>query len=91
VAAPNTGAACGWFGFTFTAATLNVLSRLQVTNNGLLQTFFESAPNGSDHVNVWLGCIFAQTTSPVYLVATFLGRSPAESKSKSKPALAYIS
>ena len=83
MAAPNARAARGWFGFTLTATTLNVFSRLQVTNNGLLQTFFESAPNGSDHINVWLGSIFAQTASPVYLVATFLTRSPGESKPKS--------
>ena len=66
-----------------TAATFDVFSRLQVANDGLFQTFFESAPNGSDHIDVWLGCIFAQTASPVYLVATFLPRSPVESKPKS--------
>jgi hypothetical protein len=35
VAAPDAGAARGWFGFTLTAGTLNVFSRLQVTNDGL--------------------------------------------------------
>jgi len=65
VAAPNSGAACAWFGFALgTAATLDVFSRLEVTNDGLFQTFFESAPNGSDHINVWFFCIVIQTDFP---------------------------
>jgi hypothetical protein len=73
VATRAAGVSCGWFGFALnTAATFNVVSRLQVTNNGLFDILFESAPKGSDHVDVWLWCILVQTVSPeFYFVATF--------------------
>ena len=59
------GAAGGWFGFALkTAATFDVFYRLQVTNYGLFYVPFESAPNGSDHIFVWVLCIHAQTASP---------------------------
>jgi hypothetical protein len=84
MATRGASAACGWFGFALnTAAAFNVFPRLQVTNDGLFDIVFESTPNGSDHIDVWLWCIFAQTASPVFLVATFLPRSPGESKPKS--------
>ena len=36
MATRGAGAACGWFGFVLnTAATFDVFSRLQVTNDGL--------------------------------------------------------
>jgi hypothetical protein len=64
-ATPGAVGACGWFGFALnTAATFDVFHRLQVTNYGLFNILFESAPNGSDHVDVWLLWILAQTASP---------------------------
>ncbi len=48
-------------------ATFDVFSRLQVTNYGLFDILFELAPNGSEHVDVWLWCILAQTVSPQFI------------------------
>ena len=65
VATRGAGAACGWFGFALnTAATFDVFPRLQVTNDGLFYILFESAPNGSEHIDVWLFWIRAQKVSP---------------------------
>ena len=71
VATPSAGAARSWFGFILTAATLNVFSRLQVTNDGLFYIPFESVPDGSDHIDVWLFWIGAQTVSPDLFRGTF--------------------
>ena len=61
-----------WFGFALnTAATFDVFSRLQVTNDGLFYFLFESVPNGSDHVDVWLLWILAQTASPNLFLPVF--------------------
>ena len=91
VAARGAGAAFGWFGFALNiAATFDVFSRLQVTNNGLFYVFFESPPNGSDHVDVWLFWIRAQTVSPILFRRNLLPTSPGEIKLKSC-LCAYIS
>ena len=83
MATPGGGAACGWFGFALnTAATFDVFCRLQVTNYGLFNILFESTPNGSDHVNVWLSCILAQTASPNLFRGNLLATNPSESKRK---------
>jgi hypothetical protein len=72
VATRWSGAACVWFGLALnTAAAFDVFPGLQVTNDGLFDILFESAPNGSDHADVWLWRILAQIVSPVYCVATF--------------------
>ena len=53
VATPGSGVACDWFRVALnTAATFDVFHRLQVTNYGPFNIPFESAPNGSDHINV---------------------------------------
>jgi hypothetical protein len=76
VATRGAGAAFGWFGFALnTVATFDVFSRLQVTNYGLFYILFESTPNGSDHIDVWLFWIRAQTASPICFVATFTDES----------------
>ena len=81
-AAPGAGAACGWLGLPLkTAATFDVFHRLQVTNYGLFNIPFESAPNGLDHVDVWLLCILAQTVSPLFR-GNLLATSPGERKPK---------
>ena len=83
VATPGAGAACGWFGFALnTAATFDVFHRLQVTNYGLFNIPFKSAPNGSDHVDVWFLCILAQTVSPNYFRGNLLATSSGERKLK---------
>ena len=82
VATPGAGADCGWFGCALnTAAPFDVFYRLQVTNYGLFNILFESTPNGSDHVNVWLSCILAQTVSPLFR-GNLLATSPGERKLK---------
>jgi hypothetical protein len=85
VATPGAGAAWGWFGFALNiAATFDVFCRLQVTNYGIFNIFFESTPNGSDHVNVWLPCILAQTVSPNLFCGNLLATNPSESKLKNR-------
>jgi hypothetical protein len=65
VAASGASAACGGFGFARnTAATFDVFYRLQVTYYGLLYVFFDSAPSGSNYIDVW-ECLHGQTTSPI--------------------------
>jgi hypothetical protein len=77
------GPACAWSGFALnTAATFDVFFRLQVTNYGLFYIRFESAPNGSDHVEVWLLCIHVEAVSPNLFRANVVATSPGESKLK---------
>ena len=65
VAALAACVACGWFGFAFNAAAaFDVFPGLEVTNDGFLYISFESTPNGSEHVDVWLMWILAQTVFP---------------------------
>jgi len=85
VATRGAGAACDWFGFALnTAATFDVFCRLQVTNYGLFNILFESTPNGSDHTNVWLSCILAQTASPNLFRGNLLATNPGEGKLKNR-------
>jgi hypothetical protein len=75
-------ATCGWFGFALsTAATFDVFHSFQVTNYGLPYIPFDSAPGGSDCIDVW-DLLHAQT-APQLFRATFLATSPGESKLKS--------
>ena len=46
--------ASGGFGFArYTPATSDVFYRLQVTNYGVLYVLFDSAPGGSNDIDVW--------------------------------------
>ena len=76
VATRGAGAACGWFGFALnTAATFDVFYRFQVTNYGLLYILFDSAPGGSDCVDVWDLCLHAQTAPQFILWQPFSDES----------------
>jgi hypothetical protein len=76
------GAACIWFGFTLnTAAAFGVFYRLEVANYGLFYIPFDSAPGGSDCIDVWEWRLHAQTAHQL-LPATFLATSLSESKLK---------
>ena len=45
---------CGGFGFARnTPATFDVFYRPQVTNYGVLYVLFDSAPGGSNYIDVW--------------------------------------
>jgi hypothetical protein len=64
--------ACGGFGFARnTAATFDVFYWLQVTNYGVLYVLFDSAPSGSNHIDVWDLFLHVQMASRNYLVAAF--------------------
>jgi hypothetical protein len=66
VAARGASAAYGGFGFApNTAATFDVFYRLQVTNYGVLYVLFDSAPSGSNYIDVWDLFLHAQTASPI--------------------------
>jgi hypothetical protein len=53
LAAPGVGTACGWFRFALnTTAAFDVFHRLQVTNYGLFNILFESAPKRSNLIGV---------------------------------------
>ena len=57
VATPGFGADRAWFGLALNAAaTFNVFRRLEVTNNGLFDILFESAPERSNLIGVWVFC-----------------------------------
>jgi hypothetical protein len=72
LATPGAGVASGRFRFALnTATTFDVFSRLEVTNYGLFNIPFESAPKGSNLIDVWVFCTHAQTAFPNYFVATF--------------------
>jgi len=62
----------GGFGFApKTPATFDFFYRLQVTNYGFLYVLFDSAPGGSDYIDVWDLSLHLQMASPIYFVATF--------------------
>ena len=64
--------ACGGFGFARnTAATFDVFYWLQVTNYGVLYVLFDSAPSGSNYIDVWDLFLHLQMACPNYFVATF--------------------
>jgi hypothetical protein len=69
VTACGAGAACGGFGpARNTATTFDVFYWLQVTNYGVLYVLFDSAPSGSNYIDVWDLSLHAQTP-PNYFVA----------------------
>src|SRR6266481_2404237 len=83
VAAGGASAACGGFGFALnTAATFDVFYRLQVTNYGVLYVLFDSAPSGSNYIDVWDLSLHAQTASQLFR-SNVLATSPGESNPKS--------
>jgi hypothetical protein len=55
---------------------------LQISNDGRFQIVFESVPDGSDHVDVRLSCILAQTACTPNL---FRGNVLAAIQGESKP------
>jgi hypothetical protein len=62
------GVSAAWGGFGFarnTAATFDVFYWPQVTNYGVLYVFFDSAPSGSNYIDVWDSCFHIQTLSPI--------------------------
>ena len=63
---------CG-FGFapTRSPATFDFLHWAQVANYGLFYILFESAPSGSNHIDVWDVFLHLQIASANYSVATF--------------------
>ncbi len=66
VAARGASAAAGGFGFALnTAATFDFFYWLQVTNYGVLYVLFDSAPSGSNYIDVWDLSLHAQTASPI--------------------------
>jgi hypothetical protein len=66
LAARGASAAFGGFGFALkTAATFDVFYWLQITNYGVLYVLFDSAPSGSDYIDVWHLCLHTQTASPI--------------------------
>jgi hypothetical protein len=83
VATRGAGALCGCFGFALnTAATFDVFSRLEVTNDGRFYVVFESTPNGSEHIDVWIFWIRAQKVPPFVSWPPLLRRNSGESKLK---------
>ena len=66
MATRGASAACGGFGFApNTAAAFDVFYWLQVTNYGVLYVLFNSAPSGSNYIDVWDLFLYAQTASPI--------------------------
>jgi len=81
VAARGASAAFGGFGFALkTAATFDVSYWLQVTNYGVLYVLFDSAPSGSNYIDVWDLCLHAQTAS------TIISSQPFSDESRRKQA-----
>jgi hypothetical protein len=83
VAARGASAAFGGFGFALkTAATFDVFYWLQVTNYGVLYVLFDSAPSGSNYIDVWDLCLHAQTASPIISSQRFSDESRREQAEK---------
>jgi len=83
VAARGASAAFDGFGFALkTAAAFDVFYWLQVTNYSVLYVLFDSAPSGSNYIDVWDWCLHAQTASTI-ISSQRLATSPGESKPKS--------
>jgi hypothetical protein len=76
-------AAFGGFGFALkTAATFDVFYWLQVTNYGVLYVPFDSAPSGSNNIDVWDLCLHAQTAPTIISSQRFSGESRREQAEK---------
>jgi hypothetical protein len=73
-----------------TAAAFDVFPGPQIPNDGLFDIVLESTPNGSDHADAWLFCIFAQPVSPQFMVANVLAMTEGQSKLKNGSP-AYVS
>jgi len=83
VAARGASAAFGGFGFALkTAATFDVFYWLQVTNYGVLYVLFDSAPSGSNYIDVWDLCLHAQTASAIISSQCFSDESRREQAEK---------
>ena len=83
MAARGASAAFGGFGFALkTAATFDVFYWLEVTNYGVLYVLFDSAPSGSNYIDVWDLCLHAQTVSPIISSQRFSGESRREQAEK---------
>jgi hypothetical protein len=83
VATRGARAACGGFGFARnTAATFEVFSWLQVTNYGVPYVLFDSAPNGSNYIDVWDLCLHAQTAPQLFRRNVFSDESQREQAKK---------
>jgi hypothetical protein len=64
------------------ATTFDVFYWLQVTNYGVLYIPFDSAPSGSNYIDVWDGCLHTQIAAQLFR-SNVLATNPAESKPKS--------
>jgi hypothetical protein len=88
-------AAVGFDGFGFRsygAASFHVIPGLKIPNDGLFQIFLNSAPNGSEHVDVWLFYILAQTAfTPSLFRGNVLVAIQGEIKPKGELVLARMS
>ena len=83
VAARGASAAFGGFGFALnTAPTFDVFYGLQVTNYGVPYVLFDSAPSGSNYIDVWDLCLHAQTASPIISLQRISGESRREQAEK---------
>jgi hypothetical protein len=83
VTARGASAAFGGFGFALkTAATFDVFYWLQVTNYGVLYVPFDSAPSGSNCIDVWDLCLHAQATSTIISSQCFSDESQREQAEK---------
>jgi hypothetical protein len=70
---------CGGFGFARnTAATFNVFYWLQVTNYGVRYVLFDSAPGGSNHIDVWDSCLHVQIAPQLFRSNSFSDESRRE-------------
>jgi hypothetical protein len=84
---PGVGLIGGRFGAALTIApALSVLPWFQVTNDGFFDIIFESAPNRSKQIDVWLLWIVAQE-SPGLFGGKFYPMRPGGGKSKNGPAV----
>jgi hypothetical protein len=73
----------GGFGFARnTPATFDVFYWPQVTNYGVLYVLFDSAPGGSNDIDVWNLSLHLQMASPRLLRSDVLATSPGRSKPK---------
>ena len=65
--------ACDGFGFAATRspATFDIFHWVQVANYGLFYILFDSAPSGSNHIDVWDVSLHLQIVSAYYFVAPF--------------------
>jgi hypothetical protein len=73
-------------GFKFAAirppATFDIFRRFQVTNYGVLDVLFDSAPSGSNHIDIWDLFLHLRIASTELFRGKVLARSPGRSKPK---------